>query len=88
MKYSENIITDENMDEEIEKLQDYKSNEYTMFGYSEFREDGLPAGFDMHVNDDGIEEWTEQKIHEGYTEGRLAFEFANGFLIMTVGGAM
>lgn len=85
MKYSNTILTDNNFDEELEKLCDkvnISHNEYESF------EEKLPKDFIVQDNN-GIDEWISYSINPDFSidcirafqKGFLAYEFGNGFMI-------
>lgn len=92
MKYSETILTDDNFDDELEKLLSTIGNygiEYDGFV------DKLDDSFEKQENDLGFEEWIKitkglhmdiSAMHAGISqackEGKIAYEFGNGFIIL------
>lgn len=86
MKYSNAIITDDNSDEEMEKLAD--QNEY---GYNQFLGfySNLDNKFTLQQNSKGYEEWVYMRVLPNHSidcvapivEYLLAYEFENGFMI-------
>lgn len=86
MKYSEVIITDYNMDEEMERLADQNG-----FGYNQCLGlyDKLSNEFTVQQNDNGYEEWFMQKVFPNHSidciapivESVIAYEFGNGFML-------
>ena len=86
MKYSEVIITDYNMDEEMELLADNNGYVYNQFiGF--FNE--LNKEFTIQQNKNGYEEWVDQRSFPNHsidcitqiTESVIAYEFGNGFML-------
>lgn len=93
MKYSNIIITDDNSDEEMERLADqngYVYNQYIGF------ENSLKKGFTVQQNKYGYEEWVNQKVLPNHSidcvapifEAILAYEFGNGFMLFFVYDSM
>lgn len=86
MKYSNTIITDDNMDEEMERLADQNG-----YGYNQCLGlyDKLSVGFTVQKNKNGYEEWINQKVLPNHSidciapiiETAIAYEFGNGFLL-------
>lgn len=92
MKYSNAILTDDNFDEEFEKLTamigNLNSDEYDVY-------DALPSGFteqeseDTNGNKRGFSEWIKSggikpDVSHGHNQvlcsGELAYEFGNKFI--------
>lgn len=84
MRYSEEILTDDNMDEEVEKLAELIGLPYS--NYEKFVKT-LDEGFNMQTHDLGFEEWLNMQTvpnstgSQAYQRGFLAYEFANGFIV-------
>lgn len=86
MKYSEVIITDENMDEEMEKLADQNGYKYIQF--IDFI-DKLTIGFTLQESKHGYDEWVIVKALPNHSidcaspiiESIIAYEFGNGFMV-------
>lgn len=92
MKYSETILTDDNFDDELEKLLNVIGKcgkEYDGFV------DKLDDSFKKQENELGFEEWIKttkglhmdiSAMHAGVSqackEGKIAYEFGNGFIIL------
>lgn len=92
MKYSETILTDDNFDDELEKLLNTIGEcgiEWDTFV------DKLDDSFEKQENDLGFEEWIKttkglhmdiSAMHAGISqackEGKIAYEFGNGFIIL------
>jgi len=81
------IITDDNFDEEFEKLCDILHISYG--SWFEFV-DNLGDGFFKQTHELGFEEWINQKVNAHYNpvgnvypciSGSLAYECGNGFMI-------
>lgn len=86
MRYSNVIITDENFDEEMERLADQNNYNYSQcIGFAE----KLSDDFIVQQNDNGYEEWVCQKVYPDFSidcvtpiiEAVVAYEFANGFML-------
>lgn len=86
MKYSDVIITDDNMDEELEKLADQNGYSYNQcLGFF----DNLGDKFKMQQNSNGYEEWIDMKVLPNHSidciapiiESIIAYEFGNGFIL-------
>lgn len=85
MKYSNQIITDDNYDIEMERLADENG-----FGYcqSTFVKK-LSGKFNKQVNEHGYEEWVCQTVKPNHCidclspiiEADIAYEFGNGFIV-------
>ncbi len=86
LKYSNVIITDDNSDNEMERLAD--QNGYTYNRFLEFV-DSIGSGFNVQENKHGYEEWVNQKVLPNHsincvapiTEAVLAYEFGNGYML-------
>jgi hypothetical protein len=104
MKYSELELTDENFDEEYEKLTDLignlNSDEYDVY-------DALPEGFCKQESEfenrkkRGFDEWVRQggtmpdtkgniqgNVPQVFVSGEIAFEFKNKFLSLHFNDAL
>lgn len=87
MKYSNKILSDDNFDDEVEKLAEIIGIPHT--NYDCFLEK-LDNGFEVQNHDLGFEEWINYQTIPGvgggclqaYQTGKLAYEFANGFIVM------
>ena len=85
MKYSNTILTDDNFDEELEKLCSKININYIEYE-SFFKK--LPKDFTLQ-NNNGIDEWISYSINpdfssdckQAYQKGYLAYEFGNGFMV-------
>lgn len=85
-KYSDLILTDDNFDENMEKLAD--ENGYNYSDYIDFVKE-LPEGFSKQINENGYEEWILMKVYPDHSwdcifpiiQTILAYEFANGFIL-------
>lgn len=85
-RYSNLFITDDNFDENMEKLADENDFSYTQF--ITFLEK-LPDGFTRQDNKNGYEEWVSVKTYPNHVidcvapiiESVVAYEFANGFML-------
>lgn len=85
MKYSNLILTDDNFDEELEKL--CKKINISNTQYDSF-ESKLTKDF-YKQNNEGVEEWISYGVFpkvccgciQAYQKGYLAYEFGNGFII-------
>ncbi len=92
MKYSKTILSDENFDDELEKL-------LNVIGECGKEFDGfvdkLDNSFTKQKNNLGFDEWISttkelhmdiSAMHAGITqackEGKIAYEFGNGFIIL------
>ncbi len=86
MRYSNVILTDDNFDEEFEKLCELMG--YTYESYENFVEE-LEEDFNMQYNN-GIEEWLRYGVYpnkgsdfrQAYQIGQVAYEFGNGFIVL------
>lgn len=87
MKYSNIILTDDNFDEELEKLCDF--TKINTDSYSSFVKE-LPDEFKLQYNDEK-EEWINNigsypskgsDFKQAYQRGQLAYEFENGFIVL------
>lgn len=86
MRYSNVIITDDNMDEEMEQLADQNG-----FGYNQclglYNE--LSGKFTIQQNKNGYDEWIMQRALPNHSidcvapiiESVVAYEFGNGFIL-------
>lgn len=80
------IITDDNFDENMEKLADENGFQYNQF--IKFLNE-LPKDFTKQDNKNGYEEWISVKTYPNHSVdcvspivvSTFAFEFANGFMI-------
>lgn len=91
MKYSNLIITDDNFDENMEKLAD--ENGFPYVSYLDFVEK-LPENlnFTKQDNENGYEEWISIKTipnrssrYVFYNQEQItAYEFANGFMLFGI----
>lgn len=80
------IITDDNFDENMEKLADENGFQYGQF--IKFIED-LSNDFIQQINKNGYEEWISVKTYPNYSIDcaspiiicTFAYEFANGFMV-------
>lgn len=88
IKYSNVILSDDNFDEELEKLCDSLKVPYDR--YLDFVEK-LDNTYSKQNNSLGFEEWVNQKVKPHYNPmgnvyphiyGKLAYEFANGFIVL------
>lgn len=87
-KYSDLILTDENFDENMEKLAD--ENDFSYGQYLKFVEK-LPEelNFSRQDNKNGYEEWISTRTRPNHAidcvspivESIVAYEFANGFIL-------
>ena len=85
MKYSNTILTDDNFDEELEKLCSKININYIEYE-SFFKK--LPKYFTLQ-NNNGIDEWISYSINpdfssdckQAYQKGYLAYEFGNDFMV-------
>lgn len=86
MKYSDVILTDENFDEEVEKLAEIIGLHHTQ--YEDFVTK-LDDKFKCQEHDLGFEEWVKQIVKPNFAidcaapifESWKAYEFGNGFVI-------
>ena len=87
MKYSNIILTDDNFDEELEKLCDFAR--VSTDTYNSFVEK-LSNKFRLQYNNEK-EEWINNvgvypskgsDFKQAYQRGQLAYEFVNGFIIL------
>lgn len=84
MKYSNTILTDDNFDEEIEKLASVIGIPFV--NYEGFV-DTLTPSYKCQIHEKGFEEWAmcvtcpSVGTAEAYQKGYLAYEFGNGFVI-------
>lgn len=86
MAYFQVVLTDDNFDEELEKLCKYVGLPYS--SYNSFAEK-LDDDFSLQVNN-GVEEWIKSEVYpnkgsdfrQAYQVGQLAYEFSNGFIIL------
>lgn len=84
MKYSEQFLTDDNFDEELEKLAELIGIPHT--NYEKFEKE-LDSKFKEQTHSLGFSEWLKSGIYSNpnsldiYEKGFLAYEFANGFII-------
>jgi len=93
MKYSNIIITNDNSDEEMERLAD--QNEYMYSQFIKFAS-SLDEGFTIQQNKHGYDEWVNQKVLPNHSidcvapifEAILAYEFGNGFMLFAVYDSM
>lgn len=86
MKYSNTILTDDNFDEEIEKLSEIIGIHFNNCdGFTE----KLTDSFSCQTHEKGFEEWIMSGVYpsagsacgDAYQKGYLAYEFGNGFAI-------
>jgi len=85
MKYSEEIVTDDNFDDIMEKLAETIGTPHT--NYNEFL-DSLPCGFVEQEHDLGFSEFVNSKtVHSIASDcrqacqiGIVAYEVGNGFI--------
>lgn len=86
MKYSNVIITDDNSDEELEKLADQNGYDYDQYiGFY----NTLNDKFKVQQNIYGYEEWVHVKVLPNHSidcvapiiESIIAYEFGNGFML-------
>lgn len=85
-RYSDLFITDDNFDENMEKLADENN-----FSYGQFVAflEKLPNGFTKQDNKNDYEEWVSVKTYPNHAidcvapivESIVAYEFANGFML-------
>lgn len=86
MQYSDTILTDDNFDEEIEKLSEIIGihfNNYDSFVTK------IDDSFSCQTHEKGFEEWIKCGVYpnkgsdytQAYQKGYLAYEFGNGFVI-------
>ena len=85
MRYNKTVLTDENFDEEMEKLAEIIGIPFTCF--KNFVKE-LDSSFAVRTHDLGFDEWACVKIinqnpsiSEAYEDVYLAYEFGNGFMI-------
>ena len=84
MRYSEEILNDDNFDEEVEKLAELIGIPHT--NYETFVEK-LDDNYKKQTHDLGFEEWLKSEIYpsssglEANERGFLAYEFGNGFVV-------
>lgn len=85
MKYSDTILTDDNFDEEIEKLASVIGIPFV--NYEGFVDTLTPSVYTCQTHEKGFEEWImcvtfpSASMGEAYQKGFLAYEFGNGFVI-------
>lgn len=91
MKYSDKILKDDNFDDELEKL--IKITGECGIWYDTFVEK-LDDSFELQTHDLGFEEWVVtyglrqdiSAMHAGISQacqnGKLAYEFGNGFIVL------
>ena len=80
------IITDDNFDENMEKLADENGFQYNQF--IKFLKE-LPKDFTKQINKSGYEEWVSVKTYPNHSidcaspivVSTVAYEFANGFMV-------
>jgi len=86
MRYSNVVITDDNSDEEMEKLADQNGYKYNQFlGLY----DTLSSNFTIQDNIHGYEEWISTRVLPNHSidcvapiiESIIAYEFRNGFML-------
>ena len=85
MKYSNKILTDDNFDEEIEKLSDIIGFHHDNF------DDFVKTieGFEKQQHNNGFDEFIKSKIipnkasdfKQASQKGKAAYEFGNGFIL-------
>lgn len=84
MRYSNEILTDDNFDEELEKLSNLVGiwhNNYDCFVKE------LDNSFSVQKNEYGFDEWVSSNISSDSSgmiatqSCKLAYEFANGFIV-------
>lgn len=86
-RYSDVVITDNNEDEEMEKLAE--ENGYPIWHYLGFEEKLPHNKFYEQENEHGYAEWVCQKVLPNHSidcvapdvHNFMAYEFANGFMI-------
>ena len=85
MRYSKTVLTDENFDEEMEKLAEIIGIPFTRF--NKFVKE-LDNSFAVRTHYLGFDEWACVRIinqnpwtSEAYEDVYLAYEFGNGFMI-------
>lgn len=85
MRYSKTVLTDENFDEEMEKLAEIIGISFTRF--KNFVKE-LDSSYRVRTHYLGFGEWVCVKIinqnpgiSEAYEDIHLAYEFGNGFII-------
>lgn len=88
MKYSNTILFDNNFDKELELLCDTVGIPYS--NYENFAAT-LPDGYIKQTNTNGFEEWINCKtvpdkgsdFKQARQVGTLAYEFGNGFIVLS-----
>lgn len=85
MRYSDTVLTDDNFDEEIEKLAELIGIPHTNYeGFVEKLGDSFTLQTGENTNS---EEWIKSSTYPGndgmtaYQKGYLAYEFGNGFVV-------
>jgi len=87
MKYSDVFLTDDNFDDELEKLSEVVGVHFhNCDGFVE----NLDAKFKCQTHPLGFEEWiiagsypcVECDCQQAYQKGKLAYEFGNGFIVL------
>jgi hypothetical protein len=85
-RYSDVFLSDNNFDEELEKLCEIVGLPYS--SYEAFTEK-LDGKFYKQENENGFEEWINSRIvnrsagiSEATQVGQLAYEFGNGFIVL------
>lgn len=80
MRYSEKVLTENNFDEEVERI--YKEIGEGIIEYNSFIEE-LDKQFTKQTNN-GKEEWIRWTFSSDSQcqKGQLAYEFKNGFIVM------
>ena len=86
MRYSNVFLTDTNFDDELEKLSEIVGIHFN--NYDSFVE-SLDNKFMCQTHTLGFEEWIISGVYpsvgsdykQAYQKGKLAYEFANGFII-------
>lgn len=86
MKYSDVVLTDDNFDDELEKLSEIVGIHFN--NYDNFVE-SLDNKFMCQIHTLGFEEWIicgaypsiGSDCKQAYQREKLAYEFANGFII-------
>lgn len=86
IRYSDLVISDDNFDENMEKLAD--ENGFRYINFLSFV-DNLSDDFTKQISKNGYEEWVSVKMKPNFSidcvtpiiESIYAYEFANGFMM-------
>ena len=87
MRYSQTVITDDNSDDELEKLCGIIGMHWN--SYEGFCKE-LPSGFTHQMNESGFSEYVNSKtlpnkgsdFKQAFEKGVIAYQFDNGFMLL------